>query len=90
MKKYSDERFTGERALYRAENLNIERAVFDDGESPLKHSKNIDLLKSSFRWKYPLWYAENINLKDSSFFEMSRSGLWYGKNISLEKVCINT
>ncbi|MCR4641728.1 MAG: DUF3737 family protein [Lachnospiraceae bacterium] len=88
MKEFVEEKFSGERALFREDGLHIERAIFDDGESPLKHSRNVDARYASFRWKYPLWYAENVKVKDSSFLEMSRSGLWYGKNISVENTMI--
>ncbi|MCR4896246.1 MAG: DUF3737 family protein [Lachnospiraceae bacterium] len=88
MKEYVDEMFTGERALYRGEDLQLHRVIFDDGESPLKHSKNVDAQHVSFRWKYPLWYAENATVRDSSFFQMSRSGVWYGKNITIENTMI--
>jgi hypothetical protein len=88
MKEYVDEMFTGERALFRGEDLQLRRVIFDDGESPLKHSKNTDAQHVSFRWKYPLWYAENATVRDSSFFQMSRSGIWYGKNITIENTMI--
>ncbi|MCH5348956.1 MAG: DUF3737 family protein, partial [Oscillospiraceae bacterium] len=29
--------FTGERALFQAEDMKIYDSIFDDGESPLKH-----------------------------------------------------
>lgn len=35
---------TGERALFKSENLEIHDSIFDDGESPLKESKNIKAL----------------------------------------------
>ena len=88
MKEFKDEIYTGERALFRGDDLQLRRVIFDDGESPLKHSENVDAENVSFRWKYPLWYAQNVKVKDSSFFEMSRSGLWYGKNISVENTMI--
>lgn len=88
MKEYADQMFSGERALYRGDDLKLNRVIFSDGESPLKHSKNVDAQNVSFRWKYPLWYAENVKVTDGSFFEMSRSGLWYGKNISIENTMI--
>ena len=88
MKEFKDEIYTGERALFRSDDLQLRRVIFDDGESPLKHSENVDAENVSFRWKYPLWYAQNVKVKDSSFFEMSRSGLWYGKNISVENTMI--
>ena len=88
MERYADEFFTGERALFGKKDLHIERAIFDDGESPLKHAGNVDAEYVSFRWKYPLWYAENVTVKNSSFFEMSRSGMWYGKNLMIENTMI--
>ena len=41
-----------------------------------------------YKWKYPLWYAKNVNVKDSTFFEMARSGIWYGENINIEDTMI--
>ena len=86
--EYNDKIFSGERALYRESGLKLERVIFDDGESPLKHAQDVDAKHVSFRWKYPLWYVKNANVKDSSFFEMSRSGMWYGENISIENTMI--
>ena len=68
---------TGERALFASKDLRIEDSIFDDGESPLKESSNIELVNSSFKWKYPLWYCNNVNVKDCYFFEMGRAGVWY-------------
>ena len=42
---------TGERALFASKDLRIEDSIFDDGESPLKESSNIELVNSSFKWK---------------------------------------
>ena len=52
---------TGERALFHAHDLKICDTIFDDGESPLKESRNIELWGSMFKWKYPLWYCKLIN-----------------------------
>ena len=46
---------TGERALFMGKNLKIHDTVFENGESPLKESKDIELYGSMFKWKYPLW-----------------------------------
>ena len=37
-----------------------------------------------FKWKYPLWYAKNIDVKDSTWFEMARAGVWYTDNVTVE------
>lgn len=76
--------YTGERALFMGENLKIVDTIFADGESPLKESKNIELFGSMFKWKYPLWYSENITAKNCSFFDMARAGIWYTNNVTLE------
>lgn len=75
---------TGERALFMSDGLDIYDTIFDDGESPLKESKNISLIGCFFRWKYPLWYCENIDIKDCTWFEMGRAGVWYTNNISVK------
>ena len=40
---------TGERALFASKDLHIEDSIFDDGESPLKESSNIELVNSGYR-----------------------------------------
>lgn len=86
--EYRQEFLTGERALFHADNLKIIDTVFADGESPLKESSNIELLGSMFKWKYPLWYANNITVKDCTWFEMARAGVWYTNHISVENSAI--
>lgn len=78
----------GERALFHADNLRIYDTIFDEGESPLKESRNIELSGSMFKWKYPLWYCRDVRLKDCTFFEMARAGIWYTDNISVENTFI--
>ena len=85
MKKVIEQQFlTGERALYHARDLEINDTTFADGESPLKESKNIVLNNSIFKWKYPMWYSENIEVNDSVLLETARSGIWYTKNITFK------
>ena len=49
---------TGERPLFHGKKLHIEQTIFNDGESPLKESRDIVFENSSFQWKYPLWYSK--------------------------------
>lgn len=79
---------TGERALFGGHDLKIIDTIFADGESPLKESRNIELLGSMFKWKYPLWYAKNISVKDCTWFEMGRAGVWYTDHIAVEASAI--
>ena len=83
MKELLTGTFTGERALFMAQDRHIKNSVFEDGESPLKHSKHIEVEGSQFKWKYPLWHSEDIIVKNCTFFEMGRAGIWYTKNISV-------
>ena len=66
---------TGERALFQAHDLEIYDTTFDNGESPLKESRNIALCGSMFKWKYPLWYAKDVTVKNCTWFEMGRAGV---------------
>ena len=80
----TQEVLTGERALFRGKDLVINDCIFDDGESPLKESENIIMNGCLLRWKYPLWYSKNVQVKGCSFFEMARAGIWYTQDISFE------
>lgn len=80
--------FEGERPLFKGRNLSIEDTVFGEGESPLKESENINLVNSSFEWKYPLWYSKNIKVKNCTWQEMARAGVWYTDNIDIENTLI--
>ena len=42
---------SGERALFKSNNLKIEDSIFADGESPLKESKNIEINETIFKWE---------------------------------------
>ena len=79
---------TGERALFHGRNLRICDSTFENGESPLKESSDIELHGCLFKWKYPLWYSRNITVKDCVLFEMARAGIWYTENISVEDTMV--
>ena len=79
---------TGERALFGSEYLRVKDTIFDDGESPLKESHDIALSGCMFKWKYPLWYCKDIEVKNCTWFEMGRAGIWYTKRICVEDSAI--
>lgn len=87
-KEIRQELLTGERALFKGEQLKIYDCIFADGESPLKESSDIELFGSMFKWKYPLWYAKNITAKNCTWFEMGRAGVWYTNHITVEDSAI--
>lgn len=88
MKDIKQEILTGERALFQGQQLRIFDTIFVDGESPLKESRNIELFGSMFKWKYPLWYAKDITVKNCTWFEMARAGVWYTDRILVEDSAI--
>lgn len=88
MKEIKQAMLTGERALFQGQQLRIFDSIFADGESPLKESHDIELFGSMFKWKYPLWYAKDITVKDCTWFEMARAGVWYTDRIRVEDSAI--
>ncbi|MBP1307547.1 hypothetical protein JOD82_000562 [Paenibacillus sp. 1182] len=81
MQTIDQQMLTGERALFKRKNLMVTNSIFADGESPLKESNDITIDNSIFKWKYPLWYCNNIRVDRSTFLEMARSGIWYTDQI---------
>ncbi|MBA1392780.1 DUF3737 family protein, partial [Lactobacillus sp. XV13L] len=57
--------------------------TFGQGESPLKEARNIKLQDAIFKWKYPLWYDQDVEVENTTFETMARSGIWYTKNITV-------
>ncbi|MBR3307830.1 MAG: DUF3737 family protein [Lachnospiraceae bacterium] len=86
--KYSEQHFTGERALFGQKGLVIDNCVFDSGESPLKQASDIEIRQCLFGWKYPLWYCRNVKVYESSWLAMARAGVWYTENIEIEKALL--
>lgn len=88
MKELKQEKFRGERALFHCRDTRIADSVFEDGESPLKESRNIELSGCMFRWKYPLWYAEDITATNCTWYETARAGVWYSRRVSVTDAII--
>lgn len=83
MKYYNGESYTGERAMFMTREATFHKCYFHDGESPLKESKDIQIVESTFQWKYPIWYSENVKVRNTNFLETARSGVWYTKDIEI-------
>lgn len=84
VKEIRQEFLTGERALFGKSGLKIYDTIFADGESPLKECKNIELIGSMLKWKYPLWYSTDVIVKNCTWFEMACAGIWYTNKITVE------
>ncbi|MBE5962620.1 MAG: DUF3737 family protein [Lachnospiraceae bacterium] len=89
MKRYEQERFIGERALFKANNLDISYCTFADGESPLKEGSNLKIRNSMFQWRYPLWYCNHVTVEDSAFFENARAGIWYTNDLTMRNITLD-
>ncbi len=80
---FCQQSFTGERALFKTEGAKIVDCVFFDGESPLKESRALALSGCFFRWKYPLWYCEDVTVENCVWYENARAGVWYTNGIAV-------
>lgn len=80
--------YEGERSLFGAKSLRLIDTVFHDGESPLKESRDIELERCSFQWKYPLWYSDNITADNTTWLDGARAGVWYSNNIKVSDCII--
>lgn len=88
-RKINGGKYTGERALFMLTNATVMDATFCDGESPLKESLNLDIIRCTFDWKYPIWYAKNIEVNESRLTFTARSGVWYTDNITMNRCVID-
>jgi len=84
MRRIENEVLAGERALFGEKELEIVGCTFQQGESPLKEARDLDIKDTTFEWKYPLWYVKRATVKGSSWQEMARAGVWYSKDIVIE------
>lgn len=80
--------FEGERAMYDQHSVRLVDCTFANGESPLKECSELELSGCIFKWKYPLWYSENIEANNTTLLDTARSGIWYTKNIRMENCLI--
>lgn len=82
------QRFTGERALFSISDTEIRDSAFGDGESPLKHCRNLTVTGTTFDWKYPFWYGDHLQLDNCTFNPTARAGIWYSDHVSVSKTTI--
>ena len=83
MKRFEYGYFEGERALYNTHGAELVDCTFANGESPLKESGALELSGCIFKWKYPLWYSNNIKARGTTLLDTARSGIWYTHNIEM-------
>ena len=88
MTETRNKKLTGERALFASHDMRVMDCEFNDGESPLKHSSDIELKDCVFGWKYPLWYCKNVHVVGCKWLETARAGVWYTDNITIQNADI--
>lgn len=87
MKKYINETFDEERALYGSKDVVVEKCSFDgpaDGESALKESSDIEVKGSYFNLRYPFWHNKRLHIADSEMTNLCRAAIWYSEDISID------
>ena len=88
MKEITQQIFTGERALYETHDAKITYCTFENGESPLKESSNLEVDNCLFKWKYPFWYTQHVKVTNSALFDMARAGIWYVEDFTMEDTVV--
>ena len=72
MQEIKEKFFEGEHALYGLSNTILENVTFGNGESPLKETKDLVIKNNIFKYKYPLWYSDNIKVRNCQIFCVNR------------------
>ena len=75
-----NETLTGERAAYSCKDALFLNCLFTDGESPIKEGSFVSAQKTTFAYKYPLWYGDNLKVEHCLFASSERAGVWYSKD----------
>ena len=92
MKKYENQTFDAERALYALRSGVVLNCSFQgpaDGESPLKECENITVENCLFDLRYPLWHSDQGKIEHCRFTPNSRAPLWYDKETELNNCILN-
>ena len=83
MEEITGQTLTGERALFNRRDILVKDCVFENGESPIKECRDIEITGCAFKWKYPLWYCRDIEVRNTVWHEMARAGVWYTRDIEV-------
>ncbi len=80
--------FDEERALFFLNDAQVSNCTFSEGESPLKHGKNVKISNCNFISRYPVWYSNNIEMEGCTAMPDSRAGIWYTEDIKIKNCTI--
>ncbi len=82
-----NKQFDEERALYALAHGRVEDCVFAgeaDGESVLKEARDIEVAKTEFSLRYPLWHVHTFLLEGSKMDILTRAPIWYAEDGRIE------
>lgn len=86
MVQYEGKTFDEERALYGSRGVRLTDCAFDgpaDGESALKESRNVQVVRAYCNLRYPFWHDENLTIQDSELTDKCRAAIWYSHQIDI-------
>ena len=81
-----NEIFQEDRALYGLHDAFVAGCRFageEDGEAPLKETRNIEVHDSTFRLRYPFWHCENGKVSRIQMTDTCRAPFWYDRNMEI-------
>ena len=86
MKTIQNQTFDQERALYGANDIQVQNCSFDgpaDGESAFKEGSKISVQNCFFNLRYPFWHDHGLVIRDSEMTQLCRAALWYSDHIEI-------
>lgn len=86
MKTIQNQTFDQERALYGANDIQVQDCLFDgpaDGESAFKEGRKISVQNCFFNLRYPFWHDHGLVIRDSEMTPLCRAALWYSDHIEI-------
>ena len=89
MRDIRQEILKGERAFYAQSGARLYDCVFCGGESAVKECSDIEINRSVFEWKYPVWYGRRIAVDSCTFLKDCRAGFWYINELSVKNSVID-
>lgn len=90
MEELSCQQFVGERPLYAHNNLLVSCCSFVEGELPINECNNVQMMNCKFGMKYPVWYSNKLDIRETTFDTNTITGFWYCNEILLDNVHIES
>ena len=75
--------FSKERDLYNLKDTVVQNCKIEgeeDGESALKECRNIHVINTELKLRYPLWHDHTFLIKNCHMYDTCRAALWYSTN----------